>query len=256
MRFFDTHAHLQENFSPGKVPEVISRALDAGVEKIVLVGYDLPSSQEALKIAEQYRTIAGVAVGLHPHDAKILSQSLLTQLRRLAKHKKVVAYGEIGLDFYKNYSPRTQQVEAFRSQLQIASELSLPVILHTRDAFAQTFEILEEIKPLKRVVFHCFSGSLKEVKWMKEKDHYVSYSGSLTYNSKKLEEALKDTPKDRLLFETDSPFLTPLPFRGKKQNEPALIRYTVEKAAHLLDMSLEELAELSYQNGLKFFDLD
>lgn len=252
MRLFDSHCHLNDEVYEDDLDEVIKRAEDEGVERIVVVGYDLDSSKKAIELSEKYDFIYA-SIGLHPHDSTELTSELLDAFRKLGKHEKVVAVGETGLDYFKMYSPRDAQKEAFKEQIKLANELELPLILHIRKAFPDVFEILDEIKPEKGAVMHCFSGGRNEALYGISKGFYISFSGSLTF-SKKLKEFVKDLPLDKILIETDAPYLTPHPYRGRR-NEPRYIKYIAMELSYLLDRDIEEVAEITYRNASKFFAL-
>ena len=254
IRLFDTHAHLNDPHFEKDLDSVIERALESGVEHIVIPGCDLESSERALELAHRFDGFLFAAVGLHPHDAKELTPELIESFRELAKDKKVVAIGEIGLDFYRNFSPKDVQIEAFKVQLDLARELNLPVIIHVRKAYPETFQILKEFQGISGV-FHCFSGGVEEARYAAKMGFFVSFSGSLTYKSKKLREALKVVPTDKLVFETDSPYLAPSLKRGER-NEPSFIIYIVKKAAEILETDIQQLAEQVFSNSLSLFNLE
>ncbi len=251
MKLFDSHTHLNDPSFEGKVEQVLERALEAGVERMVVVGYDEPSSERAIELAEKFHDRIYASVGLHPHDADDLTPQLVDRLRELAKHPLVVAIGETGLDYYRDFSPREAQREAFRIHLELARELDLPVIIHARKAFSDLFSILREDLPPRRGVFHCFSGGENEAIKAVNLGFYVSFSGSLTF-SKKLERVALAIPLERILIETDAPYLAPVPMRGKR-NEPAFIVHTAKRLAEIVDRPLKEVAEITYRNTVKLF---
>lgn len=265
----DTHAHLDFARFDADRPAVIERAQAAGVVAIVNVGADLISSRRAVELAEQYESIYA-AVGMHPHDAKKLNGATLAELRDLAQHPQVVAVGEIGLDFYRDLSPRDVQRRAFRAQLAWAAKLGKPVVIHDRDAHDEVMDILADWaaglknSPLAGVghesaarmgVLHTFSGDLAMAERAMELGFYISISGPVTYkNARHLPGIVRALPLDRLLVETDCPFLAPHPYRGKR-NEPAYVRLVAERIAALKGIPLHELAEATTANARRLFGL-
>jgi TatD DNase family protein len=253
--FIDSHAHLEMPQFDEDLDEVIQRASQYGVEAIITVGTNLELSKKALQIAHSYPNVYAT-VGIHPHDASELSDEKLQELRDLAEDPKVMAVGEIGLDFYWNRSPREKQIEAFRMQIRLARELGKPVVIHDRDAHYVMLSILKEerVEEIGGVV-HCFSGGLPLAKECIRLNLSISFPGTVTFkNSARLRHVLINIPKERILLETDSPFLAPVPHRGKR-NEPALIRYTAEKVAKILKLPVEELASVVRENTKRFFHL-
>ncbi|HIC92753.1 MAG TPA: TatD family deoxyribonuclease, partial [Anaerolineae bacterium] len=211
MELTDTHAHLDFPQFDGDREEVIERALAAGVRRIINVGADLASSRRAVALAEAHPPIYA-AVGVHPHDAKTLTDEALAELLGLARHPKVVAIGEIGLDFYRDLSPREAQRQAFERQLALARELGLPVIVHDRNAHAEVMDVLR--RRGLRGVLHCFSGDLEMARQAIEMGFYISVAGPATFkNAKRLPEIVRQLPLERLLIETDCPYLAPHPHR-------------------------------------------
>ena len=208
MRLFDTHCHLNDEAYREDLSEVITRAREAGVENLLVVGYDLVSSQQALKIAEDFPSIYA-AVGFHPHEAATVSSEDLTTLETLLTHEKVVALGEIGLDYYYDNSPREIQRKIFGQQLAIAESMSKPVIIHAREAHADVLQVLKEAGKNCRGVMHCYSGSAELAREYLNLNMYIAIGGPVTFtNAKKLPEVITKIPAKRLLIETDSPYLT------------------------------------------------
>jgi len=194
-------------------------------------------------------------VGFHPHSAKLFNEAGYDELITLAQQPKVVAIGEIGLDYYYDNSPREQQKYAFRRQMALAKELDLPVVIHSRDATKDTIDIIKEF-PDVRCLLHCYSGSLETAREYLAMGHYISIAGPVTFkNASRLQEVAKNIPLDRLLIETDCPYLAPVPMRGK-QNEPAYVKYVAEKLAELQHVSFEELVKQTMENTIKFFALE
>jgi len=262
LTLIDTHAHLDFRKFDADRPAVIERARAAGVAAIVNVGTDLESSCRAVSLAEEYEGIYA-AVGMHPHSAETLDGATLSELRDLAQRPKVVAVGEIGLDYYRNLSPRDAQWRAFQAQLAWAARLGKPVIVHDRDAhediikaLSKWAEGLDGLALAGRLgVLHTFSGDLDMAQEAIDLGFYISISGPVTYrNAGRLPEVVRALPLDRLLVETDCPFLAPEPHRGKR-NEPAYTRLVAERIAELKGISFEEVAQATTANARHLFEL-
>ena len=248
----DTHAHLNMDKYQGDLDEVIQRALDADVRTIVNIGCDVPSSEKAVRLANRYDSL-WVAVGIHPHDANTLDHKAIGKLKELAEDDKVIAIGETGLDFYRDLSPRDVQREAFGKQIRLAKEVDLPVVVHLRNANQEGLEILKA-QAVNRGVLHCFSGSLEQAREAVELGFYLGFDGPITFNSPKLISVLKEIPKERILLETDCPYLTPKPHRGKR-NEPSYLKFICQKAASELGLTYDDLARLTTTNAKTLFRL-
>jgi TatD DNase family protein len=250
----DSHAHLDmEDFDADR-DLIIKRALEGGVARIVTIGIDLSSSIKAIEIARKYEFIYAT-VGYHPHNANEADVKDLEKLRALASEPKVVAWGEIGLDFFRRHSPPDQQVKAFERQLDIAFEQDLPVILHDRNAHTDLLGILRKRNRLYRGVIHCFSGNYDLAMAFIEMGFHISFPGTVTYkNAVDTQTTASRIPLERLLVETDCPYLTPVPFRGKR-NEPLYVKHTAEKIARLREMELDQLAEATSANTIRLFNL-
>jgi len=236
----DSHAHLDSFGTDSKIEKVITRALDNDVTRIITVADSLESSYRAVELAQKFSGVYA-SVGAHPHNAKEVNPDTLKELERLAKEPKVVAIGEIGLDYYKNHSPRLVQQKVFNQQLELADKLKLPVIVHDRDADKDVIGILGKHRNLKGV-FHCFSGDVSLAQTVLAMNFYISIAGTVTFkNAGILADVAKYVPLTKLLIETDSPYLTPHPHRGRK-NEPAHVRLVAEKIAELkgVDVSVVE----------------
>lgn len=249
----DTHAHLQDEDLKNDLEQVLARASAAGVEKIICVGFDLKSSQEALNLARKYRQIYAV-VGIHPHDAAGVDDRAIEKLYSLAKDPCVVAIGEIGLDFYRDLSPRDQQRQAFRQQIKLAQELGKPIVIHDRDAHQEVMDIIKKEKAGKNQgIMHCYSGGLPLAIDLINEGFYISFAGPLTFkNARKAQEVAAKIPMDKILVETDCPYLAPEPLRGKL-NEPAHVKYTAAKLAELRNKGTEEIAYLTNLNARKVY---
>jgi len=256
MELFDTHCHL--SFEPlcQEVPAILQRSRDAGVKSWITVGTDIKDSEKAVALAEQFENLYA-AIGLHPHEAQSLTAEALNRLRQLAENPKVVAIGETGLDFHYNFSKQPDQIRAFVAQLKLAAELNLPVIVHSRNAFEQTMELLQQYGPADRpVVLHCFSGSAEQLRQVLARGYYVSFTGLVTFkNASGVREAARQVPLDRLMLETDCPYMSPEPMRKQKINEPALMVHTARYLAELKAVELEQLAEATTANARSFFGL-
>lgn len=250
----DSHAHLDMGNYNEDLEQVIERAVRGGISRIITIGIDLESSYRALEIAEKYDFIYST-VGYHPHDADKVTGKKLEELKDLAKAPKVVAWGEIGLDFFKNRSEKDRQVDIFKTQLKIASELDLPVIIHNRDADDEIFRILNEQGSTLKGVIHCFSGDYDAAVSFIDMGFYISIPGIVTFkNAEKLRQVAAGIPIERMLVETDAPFLAPVPERGKR-NEPLFVKYTAMAIAQLRGMDFEELASKTTENCKKLFGI-
>jgi TatD DNase family protein len=252
MNFIDTHAHL--NYKPllGNHEQVIEEALTNNVTRIIVVGTDIPNSFTAIKLAEKYEFIYAAA-GFHPHDIESAKEGWQKELERLLNHEKTVALGEIGLDYYRNYSPHPLQQKFFQEQIELAKTLNLPMIIHNREADDDTAKILNQGN-YRKAVMHCFGSDAEFAKKMVDTGLMISFTGNITYGSKKTEKAVQAVPLDRLMLETDCPFLSPVPRRGKT-NEPANIPFIAEKMAELKGIDIEEIAEITTKNASHFFQL-
>jgi TatD DNase family protein len=250
---FDTHAHLNAVQYEEDLQEVIDRALKEGVTNIVVVGFDRPTIKKAIELAEQYDFIYA-SVGWHPVDAIDMKDDDLKWLEEMAHHPKVVALGEMGLDYYWDKSPKEVQKEVFRKQIALAKKVKLPIIIHNREATADILEILKEENASEvGGIMHCFTGSIEIAKQCIDMNFYISLGGPVTFkNAKKPKEVAAEIPLEHLLIETDCPYLTPHPFRGKR-NEPAYIKYIAEQIAELKGISYKEVAEKTSDNARKIF---
>jgi TatD DNase family protein len=248
----DSHAHLQWATFDTDRATVIKRAHKEGVEGIVNIGFDVQGSIAAIRLAEQHDGLYAT-IGIHPHNARQLDQQVLKKLKTLAEHPKVVAIGEIGLDYYRNLSPRDTQRQAFRAQLTLAENLELPVVIHDRDAHTDVAEILATFQG--KAVLHCFSGSRELADQYLQRGFFISFAGPVTYpNARRLHEAATWTDLGKILLETDSPWLAPQAVRGQR-NEPAFLRFIARKIADLKGTSVEEIADVTVQNTRDLFRL-
>jgi len=265
IRLIDTHAHLDFSQFDADRPEVIARAQEAGVEVIVNAGAGLEASQAGVALAETYPQVYA-AVGVHPHEAKTLNEDVLEELRALAQHPKVVAIGEMGLDYYRDRSPRPVQRQAFQQQLALAGELGKPIIVHDREAHQDVMNMLRQWireghqpsatghQPVG--VMHCFSGDLPMAREAIKMGFYISIPGPVTFtNDRRLPELVRALPLERLVIETDCPYLTPHPYQGKR-NEPAYVRLVAEAIAQIKGIPLEQVAHITTANARALFGLE
>ncbi|MFC3882055.1 TatD family hydrolase [Bacillus songklensis] len=253
---FDTHVHLNADQYKEDLEEVIQRAQEAGVEYMVVVGFDRETIQKAMEITEAYDFIYA-SVGWHPVDAIDMTDDDLKRIEELAAHPKVVALGEMGLDYYWDKSPKSIQKEVFRKQIRLAKKVKLPIIIHNRDATEDVVQILRE-EQVQEVggIMHCFTGSLEIAKQCMDMNMYISFGGPVTFkNAKKPKEVAAEIPMERLLIETDCPYLTPHPYRGKR-NEPGYVSYVAKQIAELKQVSYEELAQKTTENAKKLFGIN
>ncbi len=250
----DSHAHLEmRDFDPDR-EEVVRRAVESGVTAMVTVGTNLKDCRKAVAVAAMFQEVYA-AIGIHPHDAAGIDGETYGKIRKLAAQPKVVAYGEIGLDFFRNRSPREVQLRRFAEQLDLAAELKLPVIIHDREAHRETLRTLRSWKGEKPVIVHCFSGDAVMMEECVSRGYYISIAGPVTYpKNDKLAEVVRRAPLERLLVETDSPYLAPQAHRGKR-NEPAHVLFTARKVAEIRGIPLEELAEATSGNARQVFNI-
>lgn len=256
MELVDTHCHLTFDQLAEDIEAVLARSVYAGVSRWLTVGTDPQQNQKAVGLTEKYKNMYA-AVGIHPHEARDVTDETLTELKELAQNEKVVAIGETGLDFHYNFSSETDQKESFTSQLTIAKELNLPVIIHCREAFDETIEILDRhASGLKGAVFHCYSGSDEQAKIVLDRGFYISFTGVVTFkNAEVIRRAAKIVPVDKLMLETDCPYMSPEPMRKQKINEPALMIHTARFLAELKQMDFTVFANEVTGTSRSFFNL-
>lgn len=253
--YFDTHAHLDDKQFNGDRAAVIERARKAGVGLIVNVGYNVASARQTIELTRKYDFIYG-AVGMHPHDAKTLDDKSYEEIKRMSREPRIVAIGEIGLDYHWNHSPREVQQTVFRRMIALAKEVKLPIIIHDREAHQDIFDILkEEGASAVGGIFHCYSGNWPLAREALKMGFFISIAGPVTFhNANKLLEVVKMTPLEYLLIETDCPYLAPMPYRGKR-NEPAFVVRAAEKIAEIKRLPLEKVAEATTANGKRAFGI-
>jgi TatD DNase family protein len=250
----DSHAHLEMKEFDSDREEVIKLAKEAGVDFIITVGTNLVLSRKAVALAQGHETVYAT-IGIHPHDASKADKKTCESLKELAQRQKIVAYGEIGLDFFRNISSREKQIEVFRLQLELAEELNLPVIIHDREAHELTLKMVKA-SSVRRGVFHCFSGDYTMAKQCIDLGFYISVPGVVTFDkAKTIQDVVRRVPLSSLLLETDAPYLAPIPHRGKR-NEPSFIIHTAKKVAELKGVPLEEVAQATTQNAKSLFHIE
>ncbi len=252
MELIDTHCHLFYDDLKNDLDTVLNRANELGVNRFICVGTNMEDSRECLGLAETYENIYA-SIGVHPHDAKDAPKDYLDQIADLITFPKMIALGEIGLDYFRNISEPDIQKNVFREQLALAQRLQKPVIFHNRDADADVLKILSEFPDVTGVA-HCFSSDLKTAKTFIDLGFYISFSGNLTYKNSHLPDVAKELSLDKLLVETDSPYLSPVPYRGKP-NETGRTRFVAEKLAEIHGVTLEIIAEKTTTNAESLFSL-
>lgn len=251
----DSHAHLDDSRFQEDREYLINSLNKNGIELVINIGADLQTSINSVELANKYENIYAV-IGVHPHSAREVTEQTLKQLKNMSKNNKVVAIGEIGLDFYYDNSPRDIQRKWFKEQLKLAKELNLPVVIHSRDAAQETFDTIKEAQDGKlRGVLHCYSSSVEMAIEYIKLGFYISLGGPVTFkNARVAREVAKEVPLDRLLIETDCPYLTPEPYRGKR-NEPMYVKYVAEKIAEIKGITFEELSKATNRNTKELFGI-
>ena len=255
LSLIDTHCHLDMSAYDDDLDDIIKRAAGAGVNNIITVGIDLPSSSAAVELARRFPGVYAT-VGVHPHNVNDLGDNDYDLLRKLVKQDKVVAYGEIGIDCVKDYAPIALQKKHFEKQVALAKELNLPLIIHDREAHVEVMEILQAAAPFPAGgVMHCFSGDTVLALAVLDLGFMISIPGVVTFNkAEMLQAAVQAVPLDAIILETDGPFLSPVPKRGKR-NEPESMLYTAQKVAELKNVTLDEVARQTTANAVKLFNL-
>lgn len=252
---FETHTHLNAQEFDEDREEVIARARENGVGTIVNIGFNAETIPTCIELAEKYDFIYAV-VGWHPQDARDMTDEHLSWIEELTRHPKVIGLGEMGLDYYWDTSPKDVQADVFRKQIRLARKVGMPIVIHNRDAHQDVINILREEKAAEvGGIMHCYSGSWETAKMALDMNFYISFAGPLTFkNAKQPKEVAAKVPLDRLLIETDSPYLTPHPFRGKR-NESGYVRYVCEEMANIRGLSCEEMARITAENARRLFRL-
>ena len=249
MTLIDTHAHIYYDDYSKRIDDVISAAVDNGVEKIISIGVDLESSEKCMNLADKYEQVYATC-GIHPHEADKAPKGYLYELEQFYKHHKVVAVGEIGLDYYYDFSERKTQRKIYQEQLEMANSLGLPVVVHCRESDDDILSGIQESGHSLGVI-HCFASNLDFAEKILETGFYLSFTGMITF-VKELENVVSEVPLSKIMVETDSPYLSPKPFRGK-QNKPAYVLHVAEKIAQLKDISLAEVAESTTKTAYSLF---
>ena len=248
----DSHSHIYTPRFDNDRPEVLERARAAGITQLLQVGCNLQESQTVVAFSEEVPGVYG-SVGVHPHDADTVDDGVMAGLETLTRHPKVLAWGEIGLDFYYDNSPRQNQMEAFERQLTKAVELGLPVVIHTRDAEPETRSILEKIPVERGGQVHCFTGSASLAASLLDMGYHIGFTGIITFkNAADLRDVVKLVPMDRLLIETDSPYLAPVPHRGKR-NEPAFVSHVAATVATIKGLTAQEVITQTSENFKRLY---
>ncbi len=255
INLIDSHAHLELEPLVDDPAGVLERATAAGLIAVISVGIDIPDAEKVLEIADRFEGVFA-SLGFHPHNAKDVSEVTLSGMEKLAKHPKVVAYGEIGLDFFRNWSPQSVQATVFADQLELAKSLAKPVVIHLRNAHKEGLDILEKAAPFSAGgVIHCFSGDQTDADRTLDLGFYISIPGTVTYKkNERLRAIVSRLPEDRILLETDAPFLAPEPLRGKN-NEPAFIVHTARKVAEIRQVSVQDVSRATTANAIRLFRL-
>lgn len=255
MKIVDSHCHIDDERFDSDREELISLFEENEIDFLIDPASDVNSGRKILELVKKYDKIYG-AVGIHPHEVEGITQKQLDEIYEMSFAKKIVAIGEIGLDYYYDNSPKDKQKEIFRKQMEIAKKRKLPVIIHTRDAMGDTYDILSEFRGEVIGVMHCYTGSLEMAKRFMELGYYISISGAVTFkNAVNVREMTKEIPLDNLLVETDSPYLTPEPHRGKR-NEPKFVRLVAEKIAELKNMEVNDLIYNTNSNARNLFSIE
>ena len=253
MEFFDSHSHYNDEKFDVDRNKIIEENYKKGVTSLVCAGYSALSSKLAIKLSTEFKHIYATC-GISPNDISQDVDNQIIEIEEMAKNSKVVAIGEIGLDYYWNKENKEIQKEVFIKQIQIANKLKLPIVIHTRDAVMDTLEILKQNKVENKGVFHCCPLNIELVKEALKLGFYISFSGNITFKNAKSEEIIKLVPLDKILIETDCPYLSPEPNRGKRNDSSNLI-YIVERIANVKEMKIEEIAKITYKNAKKIFNL-
>ena len=248
----DTHCHLFYKELKKDLRNILSRANDMGVTRFICVGTNINDSKECLSITENNENIFS-SVGVHPHDSIDAEEGYIDEIYELMQYESMIAVGEIGLDYYRNISPPEIQEKVFRAQIEIAQDLNRPIIFHNREADSDIIKVLSEYPEVIGVA-HCFSSTLETANVLLEMGYYISFSGNITFKNSHLSEVVAEIPLDRILVETDSPYLSPVPYRGKT-NEPSRVRFVAEKVAEIKNMPFEEIAKHTHTNASELFQL-
>ena len=251
MELIDTHSHIYYNSFNDDIDQVIDRAKQNNISKIICVGVDIESSVKSLELAQKYDIVYATA-GYHPHEAKETKKSYLKELENILSHNKVLALGEIGLDFYYNHSDKKVQIKTFKEQLELAKSLNMPTVVHSRNSDHYLLDCIIETQS-KNGVVHCFASNINFANKLFKEGYYISFTGLITF-SKELIDVVRKAPIDKFMIETDSPYLTPTPYRGKR-NEPYMVKYVAEKIAKIKGVETEVIAKHTTKTAYNFFGL-
>ncbi|MBD3218775.1 MAG: YchF/TatD family DNA exonuclease [candidate division Zixibacteria bacterium] len=250
----DTHCHLDFNNYDDDREDVIKETIEGGVHRMINIGIDEKTSINSLELSEKYDNIFA-AIGYHPHSASEFNKQVQDKLERLAQHPKAIAIGEIGLDYYRNYSPREDQINAFRRQIRLAADLELPIVVHIREAMEESLKILKEEKAYERGgVLHCFPGDYGDSQRALDMNLLVAFGGTMTFKNARALKVAEKVPLKQIILETDAPFLTPVPFRGKR-NSPLYVHYVYKKLAEIKEIDFAELEKKIDKNAVSLFNL-
>ncbi len=254
MKLFDTHAHLSDEAFDADRHELIPKLMDAGVEKFIDVACDVRSASRIIELLERYPFVYGT-IGMHPHDVRVMNNAMMDEIKKYLEHEKMLALGEIGLDYHYDLSPREDQRKWFAEQLDLAKQLGYPVVLHIREAFGDCMDILRAHRDGLRGVMHCYSGSVETAYECLDLGLKFSFGGAVTFkNAKKPIEVVSALPLDSIMLETDCPYMTPVPHRGER-NDPSFIHFTCEKIAEIKGIDPEEMAQITYDNAVRAFGI-
>lgn len=253
MELFDSHSHYNDEKFDIDREQIIKEVYEAGITRTVCVGYNVEKSKFALEIANSHDSIFATC-GISPNDIEDFSLENLREIEKIGKNKKIVAIGEIGLDYYWNKENKEKQKELFIKQIEIANRLNKPIVIHTRDAYIDTIEILKKHQVNKKGIFHCCPLNQELIKEGLKLGFYISFSGNITFKNAKAEAILELVPMDKMLIETDSPYLTPEPFRGKRNN-PSMVKLVAQRVSEVKKVPIETVTEITYKNANKIFNI-
>lgn len=253
MELFDSHSHYNDEKFDIDREQIIKEVYEAGITRTVCVGYNVEKSKFALEIANSHNFIFATC-GISPNDIEDFSLENLREIEKIGKNKKIVAIGEIGLDYYWNKENKEKQKELFIKQIEIANRLNKPIVIHTRDAYIDTIEILKKHQVNKKGIFHCCPLNQELIKEGLKLGFYISFSGNITFKNAKAEAILELVPMDKMLIETDSPYLTPEPFRGKRNN-PSMVKLVAQRVSEVKKVPIETVTEITYKNANEIFNI-
>ncbi len=254
MEFFDSHSHFNDEKFNEDREEIINLMYKENITKTVCIGYNLKQSKKAVEISKNTAFIYATC-GISPNDIEDFNEKNLREIEKLSHNDKVVAIGEIGLDYYWNKENKEKQKELFIKQIEIANKLNKPIVIHTREAVMDTLEILKKHPVNKKGIFHCCPLNVELIKEGLKLGFYISFSGNITFKNAKSEETVSIVPNERILIETDSPYLSPEPYRGRR-NTPSNVKLVAKRVAEIKKVSIEEIAEITYRNAMKIYDIN